>query len=92
MQMHAQRHTNICLSLTHCLAHTHTKYYVIGFLVLPSAGDDDGISRLVCGIQGATKQTISGTKNEGKEGGRGGEKHGALGRFPRGQDKKRGLH
>ena len=47
MQMHPLRKTNICFSLKH--TRTPKKYYVITFLVLPSAGDDDGISRLARG-------------------------------------------
>lgn len=43
--------------------------------MLPSAGDDDGISRLVSGAQGETKHT-----NTGGE---------ALESFSRGQDKKK---
>lgn len=86
--MHRDIQTSVFYLFT--VSCTHTKYYVTGFL--SSARDDDSISRVVCGTQGATKETNSVTKEEGKEGGWGGERYGALGRFSRGQDKKRGLH
>lgn len=52
----------------HLVSHKHMNYCVIGFLMVPSAGDDDGISRLVCRSQGAAKE-----KGKLEEGGRGAE-------------------
>lgn len=54
------------------LSFTRTVHFVIGSLVLPVAGDDDGISRPACGTEGAAKEP---QWNEGeREGGRGGER------------------
>lgn len=80
MQLHAQRHTDICLS-PHSQCYPHTKYYVISFLVLPPAGDVDGISRLVRGTQGATKERIVECRMKGRRKAREDREMGLLGGF-----------
>lgn len=61
------------LSFSHSWSHTDThKNTAIGFLVLPSAGDDDGISRLVW--RTGSNKTCNHWKNGSKDGCRGGER------------------
>lgn len=63
MQMHALRHINICLSLTHGLMHTHIQNTML--LVSSPLQEMMMAFQEVCGTQGAKKQS-SGMKNDGR--------------------------
>lgn len=81
---------NICLSLAHGLTRTCRKILLLVSSCFPSAGEDDGISRLACGAQGGTKYTNSGGEDASRGGKRDRGRAGALGGGSKGSGQEEG--